>query len=276
MISPDTIVERVHDMPALSSALPHLLALRSDPTSTAEDYQRVIRVDPALTANLLRLANSPSYGSRGQIGTIRHAVSFLGQRRLFEAAISALFQAVIPDQVPGYHFHAEQFWRHSVAVAVLSEQLAEELELPSPDLLFTAGLLHDIGKLALGALMEDEAGDRVTLSADMCRAEESLMRTDHAEVGGLLARRWDLPEPIVVACRYHHAPRDPAAERHSQLVYLVHLADSIAHTLGFTPHGSLGLLVDPEVVEVLGLTSASLDIVAALSLERIEELGNTM
>lgn len=283
MISKEQVLTKIDNLPTLPTAVAQLSKLIASPTASAKDFEKVIKPDPSLTANLLRLANSAYFGLRREVTSVKQAITLLGNKRVFEIAASAGFSKIIPPLLPGYNIRSSDFWLHSIAVAVLSERLASLLRIPAPGLLFTAGLLHDIGKLAIGSFLEDEHNDLVEkLSRDDCsfsEAEHSLLGTDHCEVGEEISKRWDLPDSVSWTARWHHFPTEIAEiaeikEMDTSLVDLVHLADAISHMFGYGADvGELARSINPIVAQRRGLDLHSIEIVGADTEEQIKEMG---
>lgn len=271
------VLERVRRLPALPAVVTRVLRLMQDGRSGAADYELVLRTDPGLTLDLLRLANSAAFGLSREVLTVRQAVTLVGTRRLFDLLVGASLAAVLPPTLPGYGIDARTFWRHCVAVATLAEGLAARLGGAPPDLLFTAGLLHDAGKLVVSALLEpaQDALDRrlydegLTLEA----AERELLRLDHAGVGERVVALWNLPPTIAAAVRWHHEPDDGPADAQQPVVDIVHVADGLAHLLGLgADMAGLARRGSPRALARLGLTSAVLESVAGDALDTIEAL----
>ena len=277
MIAPSVILSRVKALPTLSGAALRLSELARDQRSSAADFERVIRPDPALTANLLRVANSAYFGLRNRVESVKQAVTVLGLTRVSEVAAAAAFAPVIPARLPGYDIEASAFWLHSVAVAVLSERLAVELKMPRPDLTFTAGLLHDIGKLAIGTFVSQESVEilgRVRGGLAFASAEREVLGVDHAEVGALVADAWRLPAAMGAVARWHHAPDDVPEGVDRPLVDLVHAADGLAHALGLGADvGELARQIAPGTEARLGIRARRLERVAGASLDAIREMA---
>ncbi|MEJ2389245.1 MAG: HDOD domain-containing protein [Chromatiaceae bacterium] len=170
----------------------------------------MITHDPALTTNLLRLANSAFFGRPRQVTSVRQAVTFLGTKRVVEVALAAAFSGVLPEALPGYGIQAATFWRHCVAVAVLSERIADDRALSKDCDGFTCGLLHDIGKLVTsaylarqtGEIMESIWGQRQVFIV----AEHQILGADHAEIGAAVAEKWNLPEAVCAVVRWITPP----------------------------------------------------------------------
>jgi putative nucleotidyltransferase with HDIG domain len=283
VIDPARVAASVRALPTPSAAVARLHALARDPRSSAADLDATIRPDPALTANLLKLANSAHFGLRHRVGTAREAIALLGVRRVCEVATSAAFAPLIPDRLPGYDVDARAFWGHCVAVAVLAERVAlagdRGARRGAPDLLFTAGLLHDLGKLAVAAFVAEGAGailGRVRSGGPFAAAEREVLGVDHGEVGALVAEAWALPPPVAWAARWHHAPA-AAPEEARPLCALVHVADALAHSLGLgADAGELARAIDPEAARLAGASVRTLERVASESLDAIGEMTRAL
>ena len=278
MIAPALVLSRVKELPALSATALRLAELARDDRSGATDFERVVRPDPALTANLLRVANSAYFGLRCRAESVRQAVTVLGVKRVSEVAAAVALAPVIPARLPGYELEASAFWLHSVAVAVLAERLSLQLGLRCPDLTFTAGLLHDIGKLAIGAFVADDAPSiliRTRGGLPFVAAEQAVLGLDHGQVGGLVAEAWSLPPAAAAAARWHHAPGAAPEDALQVLIDLVHVADGLAHTLGLgADAGELARGMDAGVEERLGFRVRDLEQTAGKSLDEIRELAS--
>jgi len=279
MIDRKAVLQDIGHLPTLPAAVARLSQMISDERATAADFEKALRTDPALTANLLRFANSAHFGVSRRVTSVRQAVTLLGMRRLFEVATSASFTGVIPERLPGYGIVASAFWLHCVAVGILAERLGSLAGCRAPDLAFTAGLLHDVGKLIIGTyLAKDESGiaDRLDNSgASFIAAERSVLGTDHAEIGGEVAEHWKLPTEIAIVAQWHHDPAHaPSSE---QLVALTHAADNLAHMLGFgADFGQMARRVEPQTIDRLGLTVQTLEEVASSAVDDIRELAKLL
>jgi putative nucleotidyltransferase with HDIG domain len=231
-----------------------------------------------MTANLLRLANSPFFGCRRQITSVRQAVTLLGAARVCDIASSAAFARTMPKTIPGYNVEARSFWTHCMAVAAVSERIAMEIGLKAPSLTFTAGLLHDVGKLVVGSYLMDES-ERIiavlkTEETTLVDAERQALGTDHAEIGGMICDKWDLPDAIGAVVRMHHRPNDAMSDENTVLVDLVHAADCLAHMLGFgTDVGELSRRFDSSVTKRIGIKVQRLEHAASESIEQIHSMG---
>lgn len=281
MISPELVAARVQSLPTLPVAVAELSRLLADGRSSAAEFERVIRPDLALTANLLRVANSALFKGVRQIGTVREAVARIGTRQVFAVAAGAAFRRVIPDRIAGFETSAAAFWRHAVATAVIATHLDRDRTGPGSELVFTAGLLHDVGKLVIGIFLEEHATAlRERLAGEdlsFVAAERALLGTAHPEVGEAVARRWGLPEPIALAARHHHAPDEAPAGAGRHVAEVVHVGSAVAHLLGFgIDLGELHRQVDPAVAARLGLDVARLERLTCDTLDEIRELSRIL
>ncbi|MCP4677655.1 MAG: HDOD domain-containing protein [Deltaproteobacteria bacterium] len=264
MTALNDVLRKMEALPTLPTAVAKLAAVLNDDRVGAAQFEKIVRPDPALTMNLLKLANSAYFGARREIGSVRQSIAFLGIKRVFELAASAWFSQSLPEKIPGYEITAKSFFLHCLSVGALAEQLAVEAAMKPPEMVFTAGLLHDVGKLAVGALMLERSEEILSEmgSGDLSfyAAEAKVLRTDHTEIGEALVREWSLPEEIAWAARWHHEPSKAPAHVDRDLIDLVHLADGMAHSLGFGADiGELSRVIDNQSMERLILGAEEME-----------------
>lgn len=178
--------------------------------------------DPSMAVRILRIANSPFYGMPREIGSLREAVVLLGFNRIRDMLVSICFSEMLPARHKDFNYR--QFWHHSMAVAECTRQLAG-LSGNSPDLAFTAGLLHDIGRLVIVVLFPDEFSRIINESASpLIETERRILGFDHVEMGGKAAQHWNLPVAIQEAIEQHETPPElGAAKSLGLLVYAANL-----------------------------------------------------
>lgn len=229
---PDRVLLAFDLLEPLPAHVLEVMQLLDNLSSSAEQAAEAIGRDPVLAARVLRLANSALYMRTRRVATLRDAVVLVG----FAAVRSILVTAVAYDAfargAPGYGLDRTQMWQHALAVATVARHLAQARGLAG-EAAFVAGLLHDIGKMALSQILQDQYQavlEAVRGGADFVEAERTVLGWDHAQVGAEAARRWNLPEPLVQAIEYHHRPdelEDPG------LADAVHVADALSVMLGF-------------------------------------------
>ena len=205
----------------LPNVAQQVMAITADPYSSAPELAQVIRSDPALTAKILKIVNSAFYGFHRQVDSIEHAVLILGGDEVTNLAFTVAVSQMLSTLPAG---QGRQLWSHSLMVALLCQWLGKRIELEDVESLYTAGLLHDLGKIVLwqSGLEPTVQAASITSLAD----EELAIGFSHAEMGGYIAERWNLPSKIVDSLMHHHLP---AKAENRELASLLHLADLLAH-----------------------------------------------
>lgn len=272
-----TLPLEVDSLAPMPASVVRLAAMVADPRSGAQEAAQVIELDQALTANVLRWANSAWSASQRVIETVREAVLRLGTARILEFAVGHVVGGLMRKPCEGYGLGEYELWRHSVASALAVERLGSLTTQMVPGTAFTAALLHDFGKLLLNRYL---SGDVIHLIAERVEtkkityleAEREVLGTDHAAVGGAVARHWRFPEPLVLAIENHHSPDtspDPVLDA-------VHLANAVAKLVGVgLGREAMNVHVSVEAAGRLGLTSAGLETLCAAvqdDLARTEEI----
>lgn len=229
----DKIVLRLQQLPPLPRAVSELLASFAKEDIDVEQLARQISHDQAITARVLRVANSSFYGLQNKVATIQEAVVVLGFRAVRSMVLAVgMNSAFQTDQCRG--FDAEGYQRHCVGTSLVAAGLAEMAGF-NRDLAFTAGLLHDIGQLALASNFPGEYAKvldyRHKHDCFTVVAERDVLGIDHTQVGALLAETWHFPESLHQAVAGHH---EPAAATADSLANLIHVADVTAHALDFS------------------------------------------
>lgn len=262
----DEIVQRVQTLPRLPDTIVHLTHVVGDPRSSLPQIVGVIRYDPVLTAELLRMCNSAYYGVAREVESLDDAVRLLGTTKVFQLAMAAYTRAMLAAPQEGYGLPAGALWTHSVTVALAGRLVAQRMNCPQLGLLFTAGLLHDCGKVVLNEFVRAEYAEIVRRVAEdrlsFCDVERQVLGYTHAEVGARVAEAWKLPASIVDCIRYHHEPEQNTPP--SAVVDAVHLADSVGLMLGVGA-GDDGLAYRASAVALArhGLTAADLENIGA-------------
>jgi putative nucleotidyltransferase with HDIG domain len=275
MSTASDIVARFDSLGTVPTAVAQVFGLINDPKATMADFERVVRPDVGLTTNLLRCANSAYYRATREITSVRDAIARMGMRRVFEVAASASFAKTVPGVLSGYGTSALTYWEHSVAVAVLADRVGREAGFTYPDLAFTAGLLHDLGKVVVAQWIDQHPELHVpdgTLQT--AEAEHELLGATHAEFGEALCLKWNLPKDIAGAARWHHAAGDAPTATLRYLATVIQVADEAAHAAGFG-EGQGDRAYDPEALERLSLTADRVNQIvetARAEIERTQEL----
>ena len=263
----------LYSLPAMPGRAAKVLRILRDHDANADQVELELRYDPGLTGNLLRLANSAFYGFPGEIGSVRLAVTRLGWNRVFQLVVASSVSGMLVEGVPGYGLEPGELWRHSLGVSVASEVLADDLETPVPDEAFTAALLHDVGKLAVGRAVNanlPEIRTAVAQGRSFVEAEKEILGIDHAEAGAMVLEKWQFPGTIIEAVRWHHDP-DTAPEQ-NVTQDIIHVADAVAGMLGLENAEEAEIPIAPGANERLTCDRIDLEAVAIRTLDGITQL----
>ncbi len=200
-----------------------------DDSRNTSELARVVSADPALSARLIRVSNSAFYGFPRRLATVREAILVLGFRQVRQIVLGASLMENWGRLPACEGFRVDLFWRHSLVVALAAETGARIAGSVRPEEAFTAGMLHDIGVLAM------LAGDAPRLSAVLARArqgaprieaERSLFGFDHAQLGAALGEAWNFPPSLMAAAGNHHSGEGDPVSR------LVAAGDALALSEG--------------------------------------------
>jgi len=277
----DDIKKAIETFPDFPVASQRIIQIVSNLVIDYSELEEALRYDPGLTANILRLANSAQFGGgRRDIDSLHGAFVLLGQRRILELVMTNVAYKLLDVQLEGYQLRHEDFLKHSIWVAVASEQFAQALKFKTKETLFTAGLLHDIGKVVMDPFLvkeqqalEDVAAQQNEVSFE--KKEKAVFGINHPEAGGMLFDYWNLPEEIASAIRYHHSPEE--ADKHQQVVNIVHVADMLAYveSIGIGIEG-VHYHVSDSAFEQMGIDEDTLEYVASQSVGKMKEILNLL
>jgi putative nucleotidyltransferase with HDIG domain len=227
------IMRQVKSFPGMPTTAAKLLPLLRDPDSSIVRIEDLIKYDPGLTANLLKLTNSAYFGLPSRISSVRQAILLLGRKRLLQLVTTMCMSGLMKKSVPGYDLPQGGLWRHSVAVAVAADRLVQSLKISQADEVFTAALLHDIGKMVLGDFEQEDLKsirEMIAKGISFEVAEYMVLGTNHADVGARILKSWSMPEELVHAVAWHHDPDQ--CKENCRLSDLVHVANITVHSIG--------------------------------------------
>ncbi len=234
----EEIVGRVKNLPPLPAVLQKLVMVLEDMSCSAKDIERLVTTDPALTARILRLANSPLYKGIEEVSTISHAVTRLGFMKLRDVAISIGTTETLSEMAD--EEIQQRYWHHAVYTATCAKAMAATAGLPVPEVTFVSGLLHDIGELVLAAVSPEQFADLQKIESHRrLQHEEELFGSTHPRIGAQLLKQWLLPRPLCDAVRMHHNEQVITSKR-EPIISLVALADFMSkiHGLGSEPNST--------------------------------------
>lgn len=222
------LLEHIQKLPTLPSLVVEILRSFDDENIDVSTLAHKIACDQAIAARVLRVANSPFFGLSGQIGSIPEAVAVLGINNLRGLVTGAALINAFP-QAEGM-FDWKRFWLHSIDTAACAKVLARYL-CSNTETAFTAGLLHDIGKLVMGAFFPEAfikvMGYEEECTPERLAAEREALGFDHAALGAEVAARWRFPVEIQQAIAGHHTVQERGAK--ASLVDIVYVANLMTH-----------------------------------------------
>jgi len=239
------VVENIRNLPTPPIVFHQIQKVISDPNSSAAQVAAVLAEDPAMSVKVLKLTNSAFYGLAREIESVRQAVTIIGMEAVKNLVLSASVLDMFKGKQVDEEFQ-EAFWRHSLATAFCCRLMARQVKtrgMVDPDTAFSSGLLHDIGKLIVSCFLPQEwhnfkeARERDPNSPDWV-VEEAVWGFTHAQVGGVLASVWKLPQKLSDAITFHHMPQ--LSEGEGPVAYIAHLANEVAHKTFEDPAATAG------------------------------------
>jgi HD-like signal output (HDOD) protein len=248
-LAADTVVMPVKlcNLPPLNAVANHLLALSADPDVDLQQLSAVMERDPAFAADVLFLANSSLFGFPERMRVLRHAIAVLGLDRIRALAVTVAMRGFLGKGSP----LVRQCWRHSVASALICEEMAPIVGVTS-GVAYTVGLMHDIGLLGLVRTYPKEAEVLLTTTFDtverVLEGERGVLGIDHGRAGAWLAKNWALPSTFPECCEHHH---DPVSSADAELLKLVKVGCRMADALGYSAFRYTNSFSYDDVVRLL-------------------------
>ncbi len=261
------VISNIRNLPTPPIVFQQIQKVINDPNCSATKVASVLSEDPAMSVKVLKLTNSAFYGLSREVDSVKHAVVIVGMEAVKNLVLSASVLGMFKGTDVDREFE-EKFWRHSLATGACCRILARKTKaagIVDPDAAFSAGLLHDIGKIVVLSFLKEEAAllkearlkDNTTPDYQL---EDKIVGYNHAQIGGFLAVQWKLPKNLAKAISLHHRVNELENLLEDPLVSIVHLADYMAkRTFDDTT------FVDPEVelhrkvMEYLQLSEDNMD-----------------
>ena len=260
-LTQDSIASRLEELPTLPAIVYELSKVINDPMSSTTDVEKIMANDVGLTAKVLRLVNSAYYAIPGGVSSLSRAIGYIGFDTVNQLVLSASILKALETKGP-QKYDMNEFWKHSIGVAIASETIAKYVNHPMPADLFTCGLVHDMGKVALYTLEQDTML-QIVLAAEekgisYHEAEVALGLPTHTMIGQMLAQKWQLPQAIHACIAHHHAKdlnqRNGTKSDLHRNIDIVMLGNLLVHALKFGKSGHAKILGAPkEVLERLSL-----------------------
>lgn len=275
MPSLDEYISQVKTLPPAPRILPQLLELLREDNLPPSRIVDLITFDPALTARLMKRCNSTTFGWVEPVCDLAQAVQRLGYNEVYRLVATVVSESTLCGSQSGYGIAAGELWQHSVAAAVAGRLVAQSRGIDE-NLVFTAALLHDIGKLVLSGYLADSYAsiqrETEVSHRSLLEVERMLLGVDHAEVGGRLLASWEFPDKLVQAVWRHHEP--DRAHAFAELAASVCLGDVIAHLIGHG-HGyqAFALRIQSDLLHRLQLDATQLELLAIQTDTTLRQMG---
>lgn len=236
------LLRTMGDLPAMPQIVTKIQELMADPNSSMEMMSDLIKIEPSIAANVLKLANSAYYGFSGKVSSIQRALVLLGIKTIRDVVIMSGISGFLNKTLKGYGVNSGNMWKHSIAVAMGSKIIAKKIRPELENDVFFAGIIHDIGKIILDQHVYERKDDFDAFMKDgkntFLYAEKQILGLDHPEMAAEFCEKWKIPERQILAVRFHHYP---SRSNGNELAYILHIADSISIMCG------LGIGEDAEL-----------------------------
>ena len=231
------LILEIEQLPTLPIVSQRIIAVIDDENASFKDIVAIVENDQALALKILKIANSSFYGSLSKVSSLEHAMIKLGTREVKSIVLGFSVQNFFPDTKNGA-FDRKRFWKHAMVVSQVAKLLGSHFRIGNDDSLFLAGLVHDMGKVALDQYFHEEflqiidhvSANRSTFS----QAEKSILGTTHYQIAAKILKQWQFPNNVTFQVLYHHAPwHDQTYQTNSIVIYL---ANILAKLAGYSCH----------------------------------------
>lgn len=255
------VLKSVTSIPTLPLVATQLLKQADNESVSLSEIAQLVERDPAVTTRLLKLVNSPFFGMKREVASVQQALLFVGLGNLRSLVLSSSVLNMFNNGGRVGSFDRSAFWDHCLVVAMCARQIATNTKSMDPDVAFTAGLIHDIGKLIEDRFLHSDF-EAIVRQCDktgctMAEAERDCLQVTHADIGQFVARYWKLPELLQSAIGFHHAPED--AETNSEAAAIICLADEITRAARIGSGGGADHKPNEAAMDLAKLSQAVAD-----------------
>ncbi len=269
-VTPESLVSQTANLVSLPDIYLRLKAVVDDPESSMVDVANVVSHDPALTARLLRMANSPYFGFSAQISTVARATSLLGTQQIHDLVLATTVADAF-SSISSPICSMQDFWAHSIRCGLLSRRLGQECNVLDSERLFVEGLLHDVGHLIMYQSLPEASAAALLQSQQQGRplflVEREQIGCDYAQVGSALMRSWHFPAGLIESVAYQNEPA--RAEQFPLEVAIMHIAVRLKEYGPGEKDAAARPLVDAAAWQRTGLTEAVIEPVHAAAEEQL-------
>lgn len=252
-------LSKIRNLPSIPNVVMEVTRILENPNASAKDLSKVINQDQGLVAKVLTIANSPLYGLPRRVSTVEFAVVVLGFDQIKNLTYALTLMEAFKS-VNSKNWNKKRFWTHAFVTGMLSKKIADDLGYPKSGEALTAGLLHDLGISVMQRYFYDEFEEICDLVEKEqmlhINAEKKVLGMTHEEIGYLLINKWNLPQTLADAIRYHHIPS--MAKSNAKISAIVHFADYMTQVTGIGEFNwDENIVLDNSVVNILELGNSS-------------------
>ncbi|MBN2435188.1 MAG: HDOD domain-containing protein [Spirochaetes bacterium] len=258
-----TVIANLNALPSMPEVVTRIINMVNDPNVDFKLVAEEISRDQAITTNILKIANSAYFSKGKEIASVEKALVTLGMKEVKDIVVVAATKQVLDKPVIGYDLAKGELWKHNVAVAMLAKKIAIDKKKKNlADLVFTGGIIHDVGKTVLAIYVASTFKDLIQSTVDnqitFAQAEQLLLGFDHQEIGQIILKKWQFPESLQNIVRYHH-DADDAPQSDIEAVAIVHVANTICQMAGIGIGGDgLYYELSGKAIEATGLDDSEL------------------
>ena len=280
MAAMQELLKEIKQLKPIPAIVNQIIEIVDKPNSSMKDIAKIIKYDPAVTANLLKICNSVYFGLKEPAESVEDAVALLGIDQIVELVLMKSGASVMAGKLDGYGFVEGAMWKYSVSSALIAKQIANRLSMENKNTIFTASLLKDIGKTVLDKFVSNsyEKINSLVLNQNMSfiEAEKQVLGVDHSELGAMIAKIWKFSPKMVTIIRNHHC-QDPSMYKDKDIA-VVYFADCVCMMLGIgVGADDLAYRFHKEAMEEIGISANEMpEIIIEFSenMQKVEELLN--
>jgi len=251
MLSANSLLKRFNNTKTLPHVAIRLTRLMADESSSIQEFENIIKMDPTLVLRLLRMVNSPYYGVQQKIESIARAVVFIGMKNLRNIVVTEALRDIFKKGADENIFSRRQLWLHCAAMGVCCQMIAERIFGENGENAFLGGILHDIGLIVEDQVVHDQL-------IQVCQAyepgvkaitafEEEIIGVDHSIIGHMLARDWKLPEEVQEGIKKHHKVLSNIAP--SSIAGIIQIAEVLVTRLDYPALPGMEPTISPPLTE---------------------------
>jgi HD-like signal output (HDOD) protein len=269
----EKIFEKVDALPTFPKAAQRALSLLKEDEIDFKEIEKVIKSDPGITANFLKIVNSAAFALPQKADSLFKAFMFLGVNQIKFILMASIAKQYYKSELTGYGISSQDIWYHSILCGIIAEEIAKNMNFGYKEIesIYIASILHDIGKIVLDLYTKLEVEEFYKLmeedpERDFIQIEWLVLGVDHGLVGGYLLEKWDFPKSIAFAVRAHH---DPDLMLRSKISAVVALSNALANILGIG--GSLdafNYFIPEKLLEIINLDKEKIWEISKIAFEK--------